>query len=38
MSLAEVAEVFKKLLSCKSLGVDKIRSETLKALDIVGLS
>lgn len=38
ISLAEVAEVVKKLLSGKSPGVDEIRPEMLKALDIVGLS
>ena len=37
ISLAEVAEVVKKLFSGKATGVDKIRPE-MKALDIVGLS
>jgi len=38
ISLAEVAEVVKKLFSGKAPGVDEIRLEMLKALDIVGLS
>ncbi|XP_070689082.1 paralemmin 1a [Pempheris klunzingeri] len=38
VSLAEVAEVVKKLLGGKALWVDDIRPEMLKALDIVGLS
>ena len=38
ISLAEVAEVVKKLLSGKAPGVDEICPEILKALDIVGLS
>ena len=38
ISLVEVAEVVKKLLSGKSPEVDEIRPEMLKALDIVGLS
>jgi len=36
--LAEVAEVVKKIFSGKAPGVDEIRPEMLKALDIVGLS
>ncbi|TWW57009.1 hypothetical protein D4764_08G0009960 [Takifugu flavidus] len=35
---AEVAEVVKKLLGGKAPGVDEIRLEFLKALDVVGLS
>ncbi len=38
ISLAEVAEVVKKLLSGKVPGVDEIHPEMLNALDIVGLS
>ncbi|XP_054862758.1 golgi transport 1Ba isoform X1 [Amphiprion ocellaris] len=38
ISVAEVAEVVKKLLGGKVPGVDEIRPEMLKALDIVGLS
>ena len=38
ISVAEVAEVVKKLLGGKAPGVDEIRPEMLKALDIVGLS
>ncbi len=38
ISLAEVSEVVKKLLSGKAPGVDEICLEMLKALDIVGLS
>ncbi len=38
VSLAEVSEVVKKLLSSKALGVDEIHPEILKGLDIVGLS
>ena len=38
MSLADVAEVVKQLFSGKAPGVDEIRPEMLKALDIVGLS
>ena len=38
ISLAEVAEVVKQLFSGKAPGVDEIRPEMLKALDIVGLS
>jgi len=38
ISLAEVAEVVKKLFSGKAPGVVEIRPEVLKALDIVGLS
>ena len=38
ISLAEVAEVVKELFSGKAPVVDEIRSEMLKALDIVGLS
>ncbi|TWW73571.1 hypothetical protein D4764_15G0009650 [Takifugu flavidus] len=38
ISGAEVAEVVKKLLGGKALGVDEIRPEFLKALDVVGLS
>ncbi|TWW56094.1 hypothetical protein D4764_08G0000810 [Takifugu flavidus] len=36
ISGAEVAEVVKKLLGGKALGVDEIRPEFLKALDVVG--
>ncbi|CAM4611183.1 unnamed protein product [Leuciscus chuanchicus] len=35
---AEVTEVVKKLLGSKALGVDEIRPEYLKSLDVVGLS
>ncbi|KAI3374595.1 hypothetical protein L3Q82_021173 [Scortum barcoo] len=35
---AEVTEVVHKLLSGKALGVDEIRPEYLKSLDVVGLS
>ncbi|KAL7857954.1 hypothetical protein AOLI_G00180560 [Acnodon oligacanthus] len=38
ISLVEVTEVVGKLFSGKALGVDEIRPEMLKALDIVGLS
>ncbi|TWW75358.1 hypothetical protein D4764_13G0000200 [Takifugu flavidus] len=38
ISAAEVAEVVKKLLGGKAPGVDEIRPEFLKALDVVGLS
>ncbi|TWW67426.1 HEAT repeat-containing protein 3 [Takifugu flavidus] len=38
ISGAEVAEVVKKLLGGKAPGVDEIRLEFLKALDVVGLS
>jgi len=38
ISLAEAAMVVKKLLGGKAPGVDEIRPEMLKALDIVGLS
>ena len=38
ISGAEVAEVVKKLLSGKAPGVDEVRPEFLKALDVVGLS
>ncbi|TWW78306.1 hypothetical protein D4764_11G0004270 [Takifugu flavidus] len=38
ISEAEVAEVVKKLLGGKAPGVDEIRPESLKALDVVGLS
>ncbi|TWW73429.1 hypothetical protein D4764_15G0008230 [Takifugu flavidus] len=38
ISGAEVAEVVKKLLGGKAPGVDEIRPESLKALDVVGLS
>ena len=38
ISLAEVSEVVKKLLSGKALGVYENHPEMLKALDIVGLS
>jgi len=38
ISLAEVAEVVKKILSGKVPCVDEIHPEMLKALDIVGLS
>ncbi len=38
ISLAEVSEVVKKLLSGKAPGVDEIHPEMLKALDIVWLS
>ncbi|TWW62405.1 hypothetical protein D4764_04G0010520 [Takifugu flavidus] len=38
ISGAEVAEVVKKLLGGKPPGVDEIRPEFLKALDVVGLS
>ncbi|TWW64123.1 hypothetical protein D4764_03G0011310 [Takifugu flavidus] len=38
ISGAEVAEVVKKLLGGKAPGVDEIRPEFLKALDVVGLS
>ena len=38
ISVAEVAEVVKKFLGGKAPGVDEIRPEMLKALDIVGLS
>ena len=37
-SLASVNKLVKKLLNCKVLGVDEIRPEMLKALDIVGLA
>lgn len=33
----EVTEVLKEFLSGKALGVDEIRPEFLKALDVVGL-
>lgn len=36
-SLAEIAEVVKKLVSIKVPGADEIHSEILKALDIVTL-
>ncbi len=35
---AEVTEVVKKLLGGKAPGVDEIRPEYLKSLDVVGLS
>ena len=35
---AEVAEVVRKLLSGRALGVDEVLPEFLKALDVVGLS
>jgi len=38
IALAEAAKVVKKLLGGKAPGVDEIRPEMLKALDIVGLS
>ncbi len=38
ISLPEVSEIAKKLLSSKVPGVDAICPEILKALDIVGLS
>uniref|UniRef100_A0A3B4EBS9 Reverse transcriptase domain-containing protein n=1 Tax=Pygocentrus nattereri TaxID=42514 RepID=A0A3B4EBS9_PYGNA len=38
ISLVEVTEVVVKLFSCKAPGVDEIRPEMLKVLDIVGLS
>ncbi|KAF7648303.1 hypothetical protein LDENG_00159240 [Lucifuga dentata] len=38
ISLVEVTEVVKKLHSGKSSGVDEIRPEMLKSLDVVGLS
>nr|XP_049577496.1 glycine receptor subunit alpha-3 isoform X1 [Syngnathus scovelli] len=38
ISGVEVTEVVKKLLGGKALGVDEIRPEFLKALDVVGLS
>ncbi|TWW64209.1 hypothetical protein D4764_03G0012170 [Takifugu flavidus] len=38
ISGAEVAEVVKKLLGGRALGMDQIRPEFLKALDVVGLS
>ncbi len=38
ISLVEVTEVIKKLLSGKAPGVDEIGPEMLKVLDIVGLS
>ncbi|TKS65493.1 LINE-1 reverse transcriptase -like protein [Collichthys lucidus] len=38
ISGAEVAEVVKKLLGGKAPGVDEVRPEFLKALDVVGLS
>ncbi|TWW59961.1 R2 Retrovirus-related Pol polyprotein from type I retrotransposable element [Takifugu flavidus] len=38
ISGAEVAEVVKKLLGGKAPGVDEIRPEFLRALDVVGLS
>ncbi|TWW73543.1 hypothetical protein D4764_15G0009370 [Takifugu flavidus] len=38
ISGADVAEVVKKLLGGKAPGVDEIRPEFLKALDVVGLS
>uniref|UniRef100_A0AAR2LJT3 Reverse transcriptase domain-containing protein n=1 Tax=Pygocentrus nattereri TaxID=42514 RepID=A0AAR2LJT3_PYGNA len=38
ISLVEITEVVGKLLSGKAPGVDEIRPEMLKALDIVGLS
>ncbi|TWW54485.1 hypothetical protein D4764_0145930 [Takifugu flavidus] len=38
ISGAEVAEVVKKLLGGRAPGVDEIRPEFLKALDVVGLS
>ncbi len=38
VSLAEVSKVVMKLLSGKAPGVDEIRPEMLKALNIVGLS
>lgn len=37
ISLAEITEVFKKLLGGKALGVDEICPKMLKALYIVGL-
>lgn len=36
ITLAEVAEIVKKLLDGKAPGVDEIRSEFLKSLDVVG--
>ena len=38
ISGAEVAEVVKKLLGGKAPGVDEVRPEFLKALDVAGLS
>lgn len=38
ISGAEVTEVVKKLLGGRALGVDEVRPEFLKALDVVGLS
>lgn len=38
ISLAEVAEVIKKLTSGKALSVEEIHPEMLKVLNIVGLS
>ena len=38
ISGAEVVEVVKKLLGGKAPGVDEVRPEFLKALDVVGLS
>ncbi|KAG1932899.1 hypothetical protein F2P79_020886 [Pimephales promelas] len=38
ITLAEVTEVVKKLLGGKAPGVDEIRPEYLKSLDVVGLS
>ena len=38
ISGAEVAEVVKKLLGGKAPGVDEVRPEFLRALDVVGLS
>ena len=35
---AEVAEMVKKLLCGKAPGVDEVRPEFLRALDVVGLS
>ena len=38
ISGAEVAEVVKKLLGGRAPGVDEVRPEFLKAMDVVGLS
>ena len=38
ISGAEVAEVVKKLLGGKAPGMDEVRPEFLRALDVVGLS
>jgi len=38
ISGAEVAEVVKKLLGGKAPGLDEVRPEFLRALDVVGLS